>query len=223
MSNIVLLMPTLDEREGLIKVLKDIEEEELDVIPIIVDGLSTDGTRAIVSKNGLEIVQETRKGYGYAMETGLDYVVKNYPDETIIVTMDADGSYDVKDVPELTRPILEDRADFVSGNRQFKNMTLKTKFGNKLISRIADLCLGLNIRDTQSGMKALRVKLMKVLEINTDGISWQAEFITQAKRNGARMLEVPISYSIRMGSKKLGRIKDGVHEVYSIARMVVTK
>jgi len=165
-------------------------------------------------------VWEPKKGYGYAMQSGLCYISTVYSENTIIVILDADGTYEIKDIIKLMEPIVKGEADFVTGNRQFKNMSFKTRFGNKFISKFANLCLGLGVIDTQSGMKALKVELAKKLKVKTNGISWQIEFITQAKREGVRIKEIPISYNCRTGKKKLGRIKDGLYEVYSIIKMI---
>ena len=218
-NKIVLLLPTLNEEKGLSNILENIKKLSFKVEIVIVDGLSTDKTREIAKKNSIVVVWETKKGYGYAMQSGLSYVATVYSEDTIVVILDADGTYEVKDIIKLIEPIIKSESDFVTGNRQFKNMSFKTQFGNKLISKLANFCLGLGVIDTQSGMKALKVKLAKRLEIYTDGISWQVEFITQAKREGARIKEIPINYNCRTGEKKLGRIKDGLHEVYSILKL----
>jgi len=219
-NKILLLMPTLNEEEGLKNVLEEVKNLPFKVELIIVDGLSTDKTREIAKKNSIAVVWEPKSGYGYAMQSGLCYISTIYPEDNIIVILDADGTYETKDIIKLIEPIIKGEADFVTGNRQFKNMSFKTRFGNKFISKFSNLCLDLGVIDTQSGMKALKVELAKKLKIQTNGISWQIEFITQAKREGARIKEVPINYNCRIGKKKLGRIKDGLYEVYSIIKMI---
>ena len=222
-NKIVLLLPTLNEEKGLSNILENIKKLSFRVEIVIVDGLSTDKTREIAKKNSIVVVWETKKGYGYAMQAGLCYVATVYSEDTIVVILDADGTYEVKDIIKLIEPIIKSESDFVTGNRQFKNMSFKTRFGNKLISKVANFCLGLGVIDTQSGIKALKVKLVKQLEIYTSGISWQVEFIRQAKLKGAKIKEVPITYNTRIGEKKLGRVRDGFHEVSSIIKILWNK
>ena len=140
---------------------------------MIVDGLSTHRTEEVAKEHGCIVVHERRKGYGYAMQTGPNSL-SLYPDQAIVVTADADGTYAVEEIPKLLDPILLGEADLSNGHRQFKNMAFKTRFGNKTISKLANISLRLGIEDTQSGMKALRVELAQRLRSSRKAVLWRS-------------------------------------------------
>lgn len=79
---------------------------------VIVDGHSSDNTRAIAEKEGIRVLLDHGKGKGDGIRTAIQQV-----DCDIIVFMDADGSHDPNDIPKLVGPILEDKADMVVGSR----------------------------------------------------------------------------------------------------------
>ena len=127
--------------------------------------------------------------------------------------MDADYTYDPQDIPKLVAPILDDEADFVVGNRfagmQQGAMTLVNRFGNNVLSLVAKLALGLNVYDTQSGIRAFKSKLLGRLNLVAAGMPLAMEMLAQAHSADARILEVPVSYRLREGKTKLNPIKDG--------------
>jgi len=130
-----------------------------------------------------------------------------------IVMMDADLSYDPRDIPDLMEPIFEDEADLVVGNRfagmQKGSMSLVNRVGNRVLSLVARLALRLNIYDTQSGMRAFRSELLDSMDLVTGGMPFAIEMLAEALSADARIHEVPVSYRPRVGKTKLSPIKDG--------------
>ena len=95
---ISIVIPTLNEEEGIGATIDSIKKEEFekrgwDYEIIIVDGNSKDKTREIASNKGAKIIIEPRKGYGRAYKTGFSMA-----DGDIIVTGDADGTYPFDEV-----------------------------------------------------------------------------------------------------------------------------
>jgi glycosyltransferase involved in cell wall biosynthesis len=179
---------------------------------LVVDGRSIDGTDEIARSMGAEVIYQRGKGYGNALKTGFFHAKKRL-DADVIVMMDADYTYDPKDIPKLVAPILEDAADFVVGNRfagmQQGAMTLVNRVGNNVLSLIAKLALGLNVYDTQSGMRAFRSELLDRMNLVAVGMPFAMEMLAQAHSTDAMIHEVPVSYRPRVGKTKLNPIKDG--------------
>ena len=72
---ISIIIPTLDEADGIHKVIDEIPRKELrnagyDVEVIVVDGGSTNGTDEVAKELEAHVVYELRKGYGSAYKTG---------------------------------------------------------------------------------------------------------------------------------------------------------
>jgi len=213
-ARIAVVIPTLNECEAVGKVVGGVKQvmADYDYHVLIVDGHSTDGTDKIARDMGATVVYQRGRGYGDALKTGFFYARKRL-DAKIIVMMDADLTYDPKHIPELVAPILDDEADMVVGNRfagmQKGAMPFVNRVGNKVLSLVAKLALGLNVYDTQSGMRAFTSGLLEKMNLIAVGMPLATEMLAEARSVDARIREVPISYRARVGATKLNPIKDG--------------
>ena len=213
-GKITVVIPTLNEVKAIGKVLSGVHDSLIgfDYRVLVVDGRSIDGTDKIAREMGADVIYQQGKGYGDALKTGFFYARKRL-DAKIIVMMDADLTYDPKYIPELIAPILKNKADMVVGNRfaemQRGSMPLVNKFGNRLLSLVAKLALGLGVYDTQSGMRAFKSRLLDSMTLVAVGMPLAMEILAEALSADARICEVPISYRPRVGETKLNPIKDG--------------
>ena len=213
-ARIAVVIPTLNECEAVGKVLGGVKSamDGYEYRVLIVDGHSVDGTDEIARDMGADVIYQRGKGYGDALKTGFFYARKRL-DAKVIVMMDADLTYDPKHIPELVAPILKDEADIVVGNRfagmQKGAMPFVNRVGNRVLSLVAKLALGLNVYDTQSGMRAFTSELLEKMNLVAVGMPLAMEILAEARSVDARIREVPISYSPRVGETKLDPIKDG--------------
>ena len=77
---------------------------------ICVVGHSTDGTAEVAASSGAEVLADGGRGKGEALRRAIPHIRT-----PITVFLDADGSHDPEDIPLLVEPILDGRADHVSG------------------------------------------------------------------------------------------------------------
>ena len=116
----------------------------------------------------IHIIKRDRNGgVGAAMITG--YKVALEEGAEIIVKIDGDGQMDNRLIPNFIRPIYENRADFIKGNRFYdlrsiSSMPLVRIIGNSLLSFINKLSSGYwNIFDPNNGFTAVHAKVLKLL------------------------------------------------------------
>jgi hypothetical protein len=88
-------------------------------------------------------------------------------------------------------------------------MPLVNRVGNSVLSLVAKLALGLDVYDTQSGMRAITSELLDSMNLVAVGMPLAMEMLAEALSVDARICEVPISYRPRVGETKLNPIKDG--------------
>jgi glycosyltransferase involved in cell wall biosynthesis len=213
-ARIAVVIPTLNECEAVGKVLGGVKSvmDGYEYRMLVVDGHSVDGTDEIARDMGADVIYQRGRGYGDALKTGFFYARRRL-DAKVIVMMDADLTYDPKHIPELVAPILKDEADIVVGNRfagmQKGAMPLVNRVGNRVLSLVAKLALGLNVYDTQSGMRAFTSELLEKMNLVAVGMPLAMEILAEARSVDARICEVPISYRPRVGETKLNPIKDG--------------
>ena len=223
------VIPTLNEEKGIAWVIDRIHQVMNQINKpyhiLVVDGGSTDKTVEIAKNKGAEVIMQQGRGYGDAYIQGFKYITKKYK-PNIIIMLDADGTYDPLEAPKLLTPIQQGEADMVIGNRfaglQPGSMPRLNKIGNKLLSKLAQIMIGINIKDTQSGYRAMTRQLIETIPLREKGMPFATELIVEAYAHGFEIKEVPITYRPRIGGQpKLSPIKDGYRILKTITRFAL--
>jgi len=231
-----LVVPTLNESASIAYVLRLFRDaateanatifrgDPLEWEVLVVDGASEDGTGAIAEAEGARVIVERRKGYGRAYKTGFAAARGE-----VIATADGDATYPVETIPGLVKRLLDEKIDFLTGNRfaylDRKAMTTEHRVGNGLLNlflRVAyhryvkDLPGGL--RDSQSGFWVFRRELLGRLRLTAEGMAFSEELKIEAIVHGVRFLEIPIQYRERWGPPKLSSWQDGSRNLFFLAQ-----
>ena len=170
---------------------------------IVVDDGSVDSTAKIARESGATKVISHRRnlGVGAALRTGMSAALSSTPD--IIVKIDGDGQHLPEEIPKLVQPILNGEADVVLGARfaQKVQMPLTKKIGNKIVTWIMRRLTGYSLTDTQSGFRAIRGTIAKLLIPCTGTYTYTQEMLIHAAKNGLKVKEVPIIFKERKYGK----------------------
>ncbi len=186
---------------------------------IVVDGCSNDGTEEIAKEESVEMIAEPRMGYGRAIRTGLEHGLGD-----IIVIIDADGTYEARDMNRLIAPLLKENIDVclasrIGGTILPGAMHGSNYVGNRVFTWVFNQLYGQKVSDTQTGFRAMTKKAMKALNLREDGMGISTAILTKAARNGLKIGEVPTTYKPRNNhsKSKLNRITAG----YDIFRILL--
>lgn len=204
---VTVIIPCLNEEEGIQKVLARIPELVDEII--VVDNGSTDKTAAIADRMGARVIRETVRGYGRAYKTGLLHAQGD-----IIITLDGDHSYPVDALSYLLEALLNSDVGFVSASRfpiqNNKSMAFKNLVGNKFLSLVMSLLYFRWIRDSQSGMWIFYKDALKKMDLRSDGMAFSEEIKIEAlRKRDVSFKEIPVNFSNRAGERKLRPWKDG--------------
>lgn len=197
---------------------------------LVVDDNSPDGTALVVERFRqrfpfLHIIRGEKKGLGDAYKRGIRHALDLFNPE-LILNMDADLQHDPILLPQMIEACnqgytLVIGSRYVSG-AQVLNFsgwrTLLSHTGNSMIRWAGDL----KIQDCTSGYRAIRRELLLTCdleELSTRGYSFLSALLCRLIWNGARVLELPITFGVRgHGESKLA-IRDQAEFLGRVARI----
>jgi glycosyltransferase involved in cell wall biosynthesis len=207
-ERVTILIPAKDEARNVAWVLRRLPPGIDEVI--LVDGHSTDDTIAVARAVRPDVVVTTERGpgKGAAMRTGLDMASGE-----IIVTIDADGSMDPRELDRYVSAAFD--ADLVKGSRfaeggGTEDMTGIRWLGNCVLLALVNLLYGAHLTDLCYGYCAVRRSALPALALRSDGFEIETEMTVRALRAGLRVGEVP-SFELprRYGTSHLRAFFDG--------------
>ncbi len=205
-KNIYVVVPAYNESQTIKNVIEELKDRNLNII--IIDDGSHDETyriaeNSINSYNGHIYKHVLNRGLGAALETGIKAALAKNAD--IIVTFDADGQHDPEDILKVCKPIIEGNADIVIGKRNFEEMPLSKKLGNQIMNAITRIFYGINVNDSQSGLRAFDRKAAGFLDLHSRGYGVSSEIIGEIKKHDLKLEEINIKtiytdYSMTKGT-----------------------
>ena len=202
----LVIIPALNEEASIGKVVSGVRacaprlaDAGLDLRICVVDDGSSDDTAAAARRAGADhvLAHKQNLGCGAAVRSGL--IHGRDQGFGITVKLDADGQHDPADIPELIRPILDDRADVVYGNRFPRityRMPLVRRVGNTLFRALMRRLTHWDVKDSQPGMFAVNHAYLKVCFIPGD-YNYTQQVLLDAYLKGMRFEQVSIAFDRR--------------------------
>ena len=194
---LIIQIPCLNEAETLAITLAELPKTVpgFDTVEwLIIDDGSTDNTVEVARQNGVHHVvsHAGNKGLATAFMTGLNACVKLGAD--VIVNTDADNQYNAADIPKLTQPILDHRAELVVGARpiaSIEHFSPIKKYLQRLGSWVVRVASKTDIPDAPSGFRAMSRLVAQRLMVFND-YTYTLETIIQAGQKNMTITSVPI-------------------------------
>jgi dolichol-phosphate mannosyltransferase len=213
MSPVLVVVPTYDEVQNLEPILQRLHRSVPDAHALVVDDGSPDGTGQLAEELAardprVHVLHRTAKaGLGPAYVAGFRWArARGYE---VLVEMDADGSHHPEQLPDLLAAL--DDADLVLGSRYVTGGRVEDwPVHRLLLSRAGNLwtrwALRVPLADATGGYRAVRGDLVDRLpfgDVASQGYCFQVDWAWRAVRAGARVVEVPITFTER----RFGRSK----------------
>jgi dolichol-phosphate mannosyltransferase len=213
LSSLSILLPALNEEHGLKEVLRRIPQTALHQRGLaysvyLLDGRSTDQTRAVAARFGAEVFVQSGSGKGSAFREFVPRIKEDFA-----LFMDPDGTYPPEAIPELVG-VLGSDSPVVLGSRFLGTiddgaMTSANYLGNQILSRFASFLFATPVSDVCSGMWAFVSERLKSLGLTADGFDLEADIFAECALRNIPIVQVPIRYHRRIGEPKL-HLKEGV-------------
>jgi len=218
----VILIPTYNESVSIVELLKKLsslhQSTNFDVL--VIDDNSPDSTAEIVDSLKFSWVTVLRRpgkaGLGAAYRAGFADVLAQ-DKYTHVVTMDADGSHRVEDLPAMlkaAKTAKESQRCIVLGTRWMTggsvvNWPRSRQLLSKAGTRYARLALGIPLNDLTGGFRIYSTDLLKSLNLSSmtaTGYCFQIEMAMASVLAGACTCEVPITFVERInGVSKMSK------------------
>ncbi|SDP42726.1 Glycosyl transferase family 2 [Actinopolyspora xinjiangensis] len=219
---VVVLIAAYNERDAIPAVLEGIPstscELNVDTL-VVVDGASDDTADVAVRYGAYTCVAPTNRGQGAALRLG--YRLAAERGARYVVTTDADGQYEIDELPRLLRPLLDDEADFVTGSRRLgssENPQLLRRVGTYVFAWLVSVMTGQRITDTSFGFRAMRVEVANSVRLEQQQYQ-SSELLVGVLARGYRVRERAMTMRQRVAgvSKKGNNVLYG----YRYSRVVL--
>jgi glycosyltransferase involved in cell wall biosynthesis len=214
---LAIVIPAFNEEPTVAEVIAEIPSEAAGLaaeVIVVVDG-AKDATAAVATSAGALVCDvPVNRGQGAALKLG--YWLARARGAEIIATIDADGQYEPDEIASVVQPIVDGRADFVSGSRR-----LGTELTTDATRHLGVIVFGViltvltrhRITDPACGLRAMRSEVTAAVTLEQP--QYQAsELQISAALNGYRLAEVPTTMRDRgdhaTSTKKGGNFGYGV-------------
>ena len=244
MPKTLVAVATYNEIENLPRLVEEIRQTLPEAHILIIDDNSPDGTGQWCiehkSKNVQfdNIIRSGKLGLGTAVQTAMQYAMTNKYD--FLINMDADFSHPPEKLPELLAAVMPEirlpEIDVAIGSRYVPGGKIEGwPFYRRLMSRavngFARICLGLPTRDNSGAFRCYRVATLdRILaerivqgEIRSKGYSFFEEILFLLHRGGAKMIEIPITFTDRKFGKSKINFREAVKAIGIIFRLGLSR
>ncbi len=198
-QKILVVIPSLDPDERLLKVIQGVQEVGFTDILLVDDGSSEKNQHFFEEGAALGCAvlhHGVNKGKGRALKTAFEWFMENRKDSVGAVTIDGDAQHLPHDIAACVDLMFKQEKDsLVLGVRDFNlpHVPPKSRFGNKLTSSVFRLFCGLKVSDTQTGLRVFpRGIIPKMLEISGERFEYETNMLLECKQSDIPIVEQTI-------------------------------
>lgn len=209
---VTLLIPTLNEIDGMREIMPRIDPAWIDQI-LILDGGSTDGTIEYARERGYQVHVQREPGIRFGYREVLPLI-----EGDVILTFSPDGNSIPELIPELLAK-MDEGHDMVIASRYLGDARSEdddwiTAFGNWLFTKTVNWLHGGRYTDAMVIFRAYRKQVIYDLELDQDRwhrtpewlfrcrISWEPLLSARAARRKLKVAEIPGSEPPRIGGER---------------------
>lgn len=210
------ILPCLNEAAALPQVLRGLPDGYR---AIVADNGSADGSADVARSHGAHVVHIPERGFGAAVHGGLAAATAD-----VVCIVDADGSFDLRELPKVADPVTAGQADLVLGRRipSTGAWPWHAQQANRLLAWRLRRHIGVRLHDL-GPMRAARRTALLELGLQDRRFGYPLEMVVAAARDGWRIHEVPVTYAPRAEgtrSKVTGTVSGTARAVRDMAKVL---
>jgi len=219
---VYVVIPAYNEADTVGDVLASLPDgvRDHELRAIVVSDGSDDRTRRTAEAHDAIVVEHPlNQGQGGALKTGFEIARKHGAD--VVVTMDADGQHPVDQLDALVSPVVDGEADYVMGSRyrgrDRSGNSMTRRSGIRAFTWLINRLTKAEITDCTNGYRAIRSSRLGELTLTEERFS-APELIIEARKNGFRIREVPVTIREREAGQTK---KPGLGYAVGLARTIL--
>ena len=185
---VAVILPSLDPDEKLMRVVSGLITAGFSNIIIINDGSSPEHLapfeEAARHPQCTVLRHERNEGKGRALKTGFAHFLRTDGESVGVVTVDGDDQHAIEDVVHCAQELERDPHQVVLGVRDFSqpDVPWRSRVGNRLTSLVFRSACGLDICDTQTGLRAIgREYLESFLELPGERFEYETNMLLELR------------------------------------------
>lgn len=202
--DVVIMIPAYNPDEKFIAFLENLKRAEYEHIIVIDDGSREDTKHYFSEARDIYhchvITHSMNLGQGRAYKSGFNYYLSElagggYSGTLGVIQCDCDGQHHIEDIDRCAGLLRQNPARFILGVRNFsdKSIPLRSRFGNNCTSLVFKLFCGLDLKDTQTGLKGIPASFIPALmETPGERFEYASSVLLETKKQGVEILQFPI-------------------------------
>jgi len=198
MRDLVILIPCRNDGKSLEKIILKLKKYNL----LIIDDFSSDNTSSLRLKYEIDYIRNKKNlGYERSIIKGFNHILKKMKKINFIITLDADGQHNLKDISKFYQCIKSKKIDLVIGNRKKKNRIIENKLSELSKKKY-------NVYDPVSGFKAYKRNIIKKILKKIKSDLFLSDVIPLSIQNDFKIINLNININNRRYSNpKVGSLK----------------
>ena len=199
LSKISVVLPSLDPDDKLVAVIDGLLEYGFTDIILVNDGSKPENLHyfedAAAQHPEIHLLHHPKnRGKGAALKTAFNWFLENRPDALGVVTVDGDNQHHPDDTRACALHMMKHNK-LVLGVRDFSQPDVppRSRMGNRITCGVFKVFVGMNISDTQTGLRAIPTEDVKTLiTIYGDRFEYETNMLLAMKDYGIAFDEVKI-------------------------------
>lgn len=223
-----IILTSYNEEKNIGRTIKDCKvlRKFFPIEIIVADAASKDKTIEIAKKLKVDRIIRFpfKRGKGADFWAGGLIATGDY-----IIQIDTDHQFQPNEIPLFVEALAQG-ADVVIGTRfdggniQKGSVSFRNLFGNWVMSALTSLACGRRITDVMAGFKGFSKEAFLALDLRERHFEYEAETVTKACRMNMRLVQLPITYTKRIGGVSgIRAVQDGLNVCKAVFKVYLSK
>lgn len=193
---IIALIPAFEPSDTLLDLVRELNAAQFGIV--LVDDGSGKKFRDIFTEAGhygQVLIHDTNMGKGKALKTGLAFISRHCSENSVVVTLDADGQHSVSDALKVADAAHLNPGCLVLGCRRFDGkVPARSRLGNSVTRFVYRMATGTGVHDTQTGLRAFTSEMIPfMLDVSGERYEYEMNVLLKCSAQKIPIKEVEIA------------------------------